>query len=326
MRFAGTRKLWQNLLDKYDWHQVVCGYAVTGLPQAMCDKRYVICAATSMEGDKRARLEKTSLLRRLAHRMQVDRLREIERLVLEKAAYVLAISPYTRLDLIEHGASAERTEIIRTPIDIERFRPGLDAPEQFTVMWTCRHSDARKRTSDLIRAFAVLAKKAPRARLALVGEGSADAINRLATELGIAGQVAYLGRRPDAEMPSLYNRASVFAIPSDQEGLGIAGLEAMACEVPVVSTRCGGTEAFVVPNETGILVDRGSVEQLADALIHLYRNEDERVRLGRQSRVFVEQNYSVEQFAKQMRLVYNKVWPEAFGQRGPSKDSQLIGA
>lgn len=326
LRIVGTRKLWQDLLDRYDLHQVVCGYALTGLPQALCGKRFVICAATSMDGDKRARLEKASFLRRVVHGLQVNRLRALERLVLEKAACVLAISPYTRLDLIEHGADPERTEIIRTPIDTDRFRPGLDHADHFTVMWTCRHNDPRKRTGDLIRAFAILAKKAPEARLALVGDGSSDAVNQLATELGIASQVAYLGRRPDAEMPSLYNRASVFAIPSDQEGLGIAGLEAMACAVPVVSTRCGGAEAFVIPEKTGILVDRGSIEQLADALIHLHQNGEERLRLGRQSRAFVEENYSVEQFAKQMRLVYSKVWPEAWGEHGSSKDSRLIGA
>jgi glycosyltransferase involved in cell wall biosynthesis len=113
-------------------------------------------------------------------------------------------------------------------------------------------------------------------------------------------------------MPAVYQEASVFAIPSDQEGLCIAGLEAMACGLPVVSTRCGGPEAFVRHGKTGLLVAGHSETELATALQALLTDQEGRQRLGRQARALVEREYSYALFARQLRDVYARVWPGLF--------------
>lgn len=68
------------------------------------------------------------------------------------------------------------------------------------------------------------------------------------------------------DLPAYYRGADVIAIPSRQEGLTTVGLEAMACGMPVVSTRCGGPEEYVKDGETGCFVDLGDVEALAGKL------------------------------------------------------------
>jgi glycosyltransferase involved in cell wall biosynthesis len=306
----GNDASWRRLLDEADFVQLVCGYAVTGVPLARAAKRYVAWVATSMEGDKRARLTQASLPRRLLHRLQFRELLRLERRVLEQASWVLAISPYTRDELLERGAPADRTTFLPCPVDVERFHPATAAPGRPVVLSAARPNDPRKNTPLLLRAFARIAPSVPDARLMLVGEGDFSALQRLADQLGLGGQADFVGWRAPSDLPELYRQASVFAIPSDQEGLCIAGLEAMASGLPVVSTRCGGPEVFVRPEQTGLLVDRHDERQLAEALYHLLVDPAARARLGGQARALVEKEYAPESFARQMGQVYAAVWPD----------------
>jgi glycosyltransferase involved in cell wall biosynthesis len=305
----GSVALWQRLLDGFELAQVICGYAVTGVPVAKSGKPYVAWVATSMEGDKRARLAQAPLHRRLVHRLQCRELLRLERMVLERASWVLAISPYTRDELLRRGAPTDRTTCLPPPVDVERFHPAETPPARSVVLSAARPNDPRKNTPLLLRAFARIAPSLPDARLMLVGEGDFDPLRRLADQLGIAARTDFVGRRAADDLPGLYRRASLFAIPSDQEGLSIAGLEAMASGLPVVSTRCGGPEAFVVPGKTGLLVDRHDERGLADALHHLLSHLSAAALMGRQARALVEQDYSPATFAAQMSRVYAAVWP-----------------
>ena len=83
----------------------------------------------------------------------------------------------------------------------------------------------------------------------------------------------------------------VFILPSHQEGLCIAALEAMACGVPVVSTRCGGPEEFVVPDVTGYLVE-AQPQEMARAVAAIISEPDLRSRLSVAARRLVEQRYA----------------------------------
>ena len=309
----GSDPAWARLLDEADLAQLVCGYALTGVPLARHGKRYVAWVATSMDGDKRARLVGAPLHRRLAHGIQARELLRMERQVLERASWVLALSPYTRDELLERGAAADRTTCLPCPVDVGRFRPADQPPARSVVLSAARPNDPRKNTPLLLRAFARIAPSLPNTRLLLVGEGNFDALRRLADQLGLGGRADFVSFCTGTDLPELYRAASVFAIPSDQEGLCIAGLEAMASGLPVVSTRCGGPEAFVLPGRTGLLVERHDERQLADALHHLLTDHAARARMGRQARELVELEYAPAAFARQMRQVYAAVWPDVLG-------------
>jgi glycosyltransferase involved in cell wall biosynthesis len=93
------------------------------------------------------------------------------------------------------------------------------------------------------------------------------------------------------DLPALLAQLDVFVVPSHQEGLCIAALEAMACGVPVVTTRCGGPEEFVVDGQTGYQTD-SNAEALASTLARILTDGDSRRRLGEGARRLVETSYS----------------------------------
>jgi glycosyltransferase involved in cell wall biosynthesis len=98
-------------------------------------------------------------------------------------------------------------------------------------------------------------------------------------------------------------------VPSHQEGLCIAALEAMACGIPVVSTRCGGPEEFVIDDETGHLVgfDAGL---MADAIIAIVDDRARRERLGNGARERVLQHYATAQAERVFWTAFNDTFPE----------------
>jgi len=105
-------------------------------------------------------------------------------------------------------------------------------------------------------------------QLELAGEPEARFLQQRLTDLGIAERVRCHPYLPPAQLAQVLQGLDLFVIPSHQEGLCIAALEAMACGVPVVSTRCGGPEEFVLEGRTGQLVDAepGAMAQAIQAI------------------------------------------------------------
>src|SRR5205814_2638147 len=93
------------------------------------------------------------------------------------------------------------------------------------------------------------------------------------------------------EMRDCLQTLDVFVLTSHQEGLCIAALEAMACGVPVVSTRCGGPEEFVIPGQTGELVD-ANPDAVARGVAGLLTRPTERERVSAAARQLVRDRYS----------------------------------
>jgi glycosyltransferase involved in cell wall biosynthesis len=105
-----------------------------------------------------------------------------------------------------------------------------------------------------------------RVRLLLVGHGRQhDKLVSLASSLGLHDRIIWAGMRPNHELAPYYNAADVACVPSHMEGVPNTALEALACGIPVVGTRVGGIPE-VLTDATGILVDPGQPQQLAEAL------------------------------------------------------------
>lgn len=132
----------------------------------------------------------------------------------------------------------------------------------------------------LLRAFARIAQRHPQWRLAIIGEGPLRAsLEGLADELGVAGQVTWLGRRSDIE--AWYARAAVVALASRYEGFPNVLLEAMGMGAAVVSTNCrSGPADLITHGRDGWLVPVDDVPAMAEALEALVGDEALRGRLG----------------------------------------------
>lgn len=177
------------------------------------------------------------------------------------------------------------------PIDTSKYKPNRPVNDN-EVLFVGRINAPRKNTELLLHAFDQVLDSVPKAELTLVGEKPNDKLESVIANLDLESSVNSVGRVPD--VVPYYQRASVFALPSNQEGLGIAGLEAQSCGTPIVTTNCGGPQEYVNNGENGYIVPIGDAEALADAILSILTDDSLRNELSENSRRTV-----VEQFSKE---------------------------
>lgn len=205
--------------------------------------------------------------------LQLTLLSWLERRNARRADLVLSTSRYCIERIHAHyGVPAERLRLVPEGLELDPWEPVAAAGdrEPFRVLCVARQYP-RKRIVDLISAFALVLRQEPRARLTLIGDGPEHgALLAQVRRLGLEEQVAILGAvASDAEVRRWYARASVFCLPSEQEGFGIVFLEAMAAGLPVVSTTAAAIPEVVPDGRAGLLVAPRDPAALAAALLRL---------------------------------------------------------
>jgi colanic acid/amylovoran biosynthesis glycosyltransferase len=153
----------------------------------------------------------------------------------------------------------------------------------------------------LFEAIADLVRSGLDVRLTVVGDGPARAeCEDYARRLGLGGRVTFAGSVGQDDIRAHYARADIFCLPSFAEGIPVVAMEAMAMELPVVTTRIMGIPELVEHEREGLLVPPGRADALAEALDRLVRSPAERRRLGEAGRVKIEQDYDVARSAARM--------------------------
>jgi phosphatidylinositol alpha-1,6-mannosyltransferase len=166
----------------------------------------------------------------------------------------------------------------------------------------------RKGLPFLVEAAKKIVKQNADTKFLIVGDGPLK--NHLADSLesaNLLGNFKFLGNLKNEMLPSVYNSADVFVLPSIQEGQGIVLLEAQASGKPVVAFDVGGVKEATRNGETGLLVKRGSTSELADALLKLLGDASLRERMGINGRRFVTENFTWDICAQKMLKVYREV-------------------
>lgn len=168
-----------------------------------------------------------------------------------------------------------------------------------------------KRIADCIRTFARLRRHCDAcARLVMCGDGPERAeAERLARELGVANDVLFVGSVPNIR--DYLSVADVFLLPSESESFGLAALEAMACEVPVIASRVGGLPEVVTHNETGFLVNVGDTEAMALHAAELFNDDARRKAMGLQAREQAIERFNTNRVIPQYIELYERVIAEA---------------
>jgi glycosyltransferase involved in cell wall biosynthesis len=178
------------------------------------------------------------------------------------------------------------------PIDVEMFRPVCDAPDlRNRVGFAGRFADPRKNMTLLFDALAVCRARGFAINCDLVGDDPPPEFGEYLRARGLSDAVAFLGFRERGTLRDYYGSLDMLVIPSHQEGLGIVGLEAMACGCPVVATRCGGTEDYVKDGSNGYLVGF-SADEMADAIIRILTDAPLRQTLRAGALETVRRDYS----------------------------------
>jgi glycosyltransferase involved in cell wall biosynthesis len=197
--------------------------------------------------------------------------RRVEASVLARADDATTLSRYMRDELTDEYDAGLDPTVIPGGVDVDRFRPdaGAYAPldgDGVSVLTVGRLSE-RTGHDLLLEAFAAVADRRPDAELYVAGDGPRRAeLERRARALGIDDRTTFLGYVPDGDLPAAYATADVFALPTTQlEGFGLATLEALASETPVVATPVGGAVEVVGEYERRAGLPEPMLVESADA-------------------------------------------------------------
>ena len=164
----------------------------------------------------------------------------------------------------------------------------------------------------LLAAVSELRRQVDGLTVLLVGEGrQEEALRQQARDLGVADVVHFLGTRRD--LPLIYRALDVYVQPSRWEGLSLAMLQAMGAALPVVVSRVGGALEVVQDRVNGRLVPVGDPQALATAVLELYRQPDQRRRLGERARRSVSKDYSQEAMLRKLASLYLELWARGRG-------------
>lgn len=201
---------------------------------------------------------------------------------INKSDGVTAVSEHLRKATYDHFDITNEIEVIPNFIDLNRFsHKGKDhfkkaiAPNNEMIMVHTSNFRKVKRATDVIRIFKKVFETIP-SKLLMVGDGP-ERVNceQLCREFGICDNVRFLGKQDAVE--EILSVADLFLMPSDTESFGLAALEAMACQVPVISSNAGGLPELNIQDVTGFMSNVGDVADMAKNAIYIL---EERERLA----------------------------------------------
>lgn len=163
-----------------------------------------------------------------------------------------------------------------------------------------------KRPVDCVEILARVLKQGIKTRLVMVGDGSerTNAEHR-AHCLGIHDKCSFVGKQP--RIVDYLSASDVLLLPSEQESFGLAALEAMACEVPVVASRVGGVPEVVTDGETGFLSAVGDVDKMACDAGRLLADAELRSNMGRHARESAVSRYHTNKVIPEYIKFYEQV-------------------
>ncbi len=260
-----------------------------------------------------------------------------ERLALEVADRVIAVSAQSRMEILEHfNVPPERVVVIHNGVDLNTWKPSpavatrrAHGIEGDYILFVGRTS----RQKGMVHLLEAMKYVDPNVRLVCC----TSAPDTSEIEAEIRAKVMQTPRclwintlLREEQYIELYSHCRVFACPSVYEPFGIINLEAMACERPVVASAVGGIPEVVLPEETGLLVPPADPCALADALNRVLRDRDLARQMGAAGRKRVEEHFSWTAIAARTRRLYEALLEEqgrlpclASGHRMPSSVQQM---
>lgn len=161
---------------------------------------------------------------------------------------------------------------------------------------------------DLLEAFNQTYKKYKNLRLIFVGKGFAynEMVYKL-NELQFKNKIYIVGEKSHNKIPDWLNASDIFVFPSHSEGLPNAVIEAMACGKPVIATKVGGIPEAVQDGKSGILIEKGDIKALSNAINYLIRNKQTRISMGNKGREIIEKKFIWDNHSRSLRKIYDKV-------------------
>lgn len=241
--------------------------------------------------------------------------RRLVRYVFEGAALVLVLSESWRT-WVQTRFPRARCQVLYNPVMPVR---GQALERDSKAILFLGRLGKEKGVPDLIDATATVAAAVPELELWLGGDGDPNELRARAQALGLGPQTAFLGWVTGEEKHRRLSNAAVFVLPSHNEGLPMAVLEAMAYGLPVISTPVGGIPEAVTDGVEGFLITPGDEAALADRLIRLLTNAELRQQMGAAARLKAESKFSVAAIVDQLEVHYTEALHAGQPKGAPAK-------
>lgn len=292
---------WREALDEADIYFGVCGSGMCCYPLVQLNKQFGCYVATLMRDERKAMRNQKSISNSLPKRfamylrdsLSLPIINQIEKRVYDRADTIVPVSEYTGKRISNIYGASEAIETIPYPIDTNVFKPEpVKICREPFILFAGNLHVPRKNTQLLLRVVELVRKSIPSIKLKLIGTDKFEKLSLIARQMDIQDSVDFEGHVSFEELLKFYQNSDVFAIPSRQEGLAIVGLEAMACGTPVVSTKCGGPEEYVIDGKTGYLIPQDNIEDFANRLIRIIEDKSLHKTLSSNARQFIEDKHS----------------------------------
>ena len=230
--------------------------------------------------------------------------REVTQFGIQQSDGLTAVSQYLReRTLNEFDLSRDITVVPNFVDPVEFKRIGEDDDKKII----CHSSNFRpiKRITDVIRAFKIISEEID-SELVLIGDGPErhDA-EVLSKSLAVSDRVHFMGNVKRVQ--EVLGKSDLFLLPSEDESFGLAALEAMSCEVPVVASNVGGLKELITNGVDGYLVNVGDVEALAQRAIRILGDQKLQEELGQNARRKVLRSFTTSTVVPRYEKLYNEV-------------------
>ena len=241
------------------------------------------------------------------------------RLMDDLSTGILAVSGYVR-DTLCPPLPRERVTVVNNGLEMARYdaalaardgslRQSLGLADDAVIVVAAGRVTEDKGFDLLIEAAGQLFPAHPKSIFLLCGPVDSpdyqSALLKRIDQLGLKDRVRLLGRRDD--LPNVMAQSDVFVLSSRREGHPYVLLEAMACNLPAVATRCGGVDETVVEGETGFVVPIGSAPALAERLAPLLADAGLRTRMGQAAGLRVREHFTAKQTAQGLFDMYKRM-------------------
>jgi glycosyltransferase involved in cell wall biosynthesis len=270
---------WKSLIANHDMLLAVTGNPLAALPFAACGRPYLAWLGTPFSSDREVRVREFPIVRKIVDRaLNTPACLYCERRVLN-SGLILPTTSFVAREFRRVAPRAQILDPVPVPVETDYFTPGTGIVEDFSIAFTGRFNDPRKNIFLLLEALRICRDRGVPATLNLYGDTPSPAVLQRIRRLKLEESVRGLRRASREELRAIYRRSSVFVIPSFQEGLCVAGLEAAACGCPVVTSPCGGPEDYVMDGSNGLIVPLDAAA-FAAAICRILCSSEERRRLS----------------------------------------------
>jgi N-acetyl-alpha-D-glucosaminyl L-malate synthase BshA len=233
--------------------------------------------------------------------------KEVTEFSMQNSDALTAVSEYLKERTMADFNITRKIEMIPNFVDPQKFKRLKRCREEKMV---CHSSNFRpiKRIPDVIEVFRIISQEID-CKLFLTGDGpERPKAQELARNLGISENIKFLGNVKNVQ--EIIGKSDLFLLPSEDESFGLAALEAMSCEVPVVATNVGGLKELISHDVDGYLAEVGDAEMLAQYSLKILTDSNLQERLGRNALRKVLEKYTPNKIVPRYEHLYKETLKE----------------